>query len=137
MPPNPEDSKDPIFTRPFIVQRPLEEGLVGTPEASPLRDQAPQEQINRLEARIRELEERLTDHTSPEIVSPSLNDTNTYKHPHITTFKVRVKGAAPADTDYIVPLGSTDAADGIIILDNVNDKLYVRTGGAWLSATLT
>lgn len=39
---------------------------------------------------------------------------------------------APSDSDF----GQTPP-DGTLVVDTTNDDLYVRTGGAWLSVSVT
>lgn len=50
-----------------------------------------------------------------------------YSHP-----KVPTKAGVPTDSDVL-----TTAADGMMILDTTNHRLYIRDGGSWKYAALT
>ena len=53
-----------------------------------------------------------------------------WSHPRVPT-----KAGAPSDADVIG--GAGEAADGMLVLDTANERLYVRVGGTWRWAALT
>ena len=53
-----------------------------------------------------------------------------WSHPRVPT-----TAGPPSDADVIG--GAGEAADGMLVLDTANERLYVRVGGTWRWAALT
>jgi hypothetical protein len=84
-----------------------------------------QRQLDKLASAIDDLTETLGLHTGPD--HTSIED----PHPSLKAQLVYTKEGAPSDDDYVQP-----PADGTIVVDVTNDRIYVRTGGSWMYASL-
>ena len=65
-----------------------------------------------------------------EAVLRSTGTLPSWSHPRVPT-----TAGPPSDADVIG--GAGEAADGMLVLDTANERLYVRVGGTWRWAALT